>query len=243
VLIPIVIDRLGSSTPITGKRARVVGSARVSPIRPRDARHRDQLSGPGLGRRHAIQRLGHVQLRRLRALDLSVRTAPGELLALPDRPLADPAEREPPHERRRVEVRDERLKRMPPRRTRRRDPLEQQLEERTQGRARARPARGPRCRRARSRRRSETRSATRRVEVEEELVHLVDDASIRASGRSTLLTTRITGSRASSALRRTKRVCGSGPRSRRRAGARRRPSSGRARPRRRSRRGRVCRRC
>ena len=34
---------------------------------------------------------------------------------------------------------------------------------------------------------------------------------MRASGRSTLLMTRITGSRASSALRSTKRVCGSGP--------------------------------
>src|SRR5882757_3814802 len=36
-------------------------------------------------------------------------------------------------------------------------------------------------------------------------------SAIRASGRSTLLTTRITGSFDSSALRRTKRVCGSGP--------------------------------
>ena len=36
-------------------------------------------------------------------------------------------------------------------------------------------------------------------------------SAIRASGRSTLLTTRITGSRPSSALRSTKRVCGSGP--------------------------------
>ncbi len=36
-------------------------------------------------------------------------------------------------------------------------------------------------------------------------------SSMRASGRSTLLTTRITGRRASSALRSTKRVCGSGP--------------------------------
>ena len=34
---------------------------------------------------------------------------------------------------------------------------------------------------------------------------------MRASGRSTLLMTRITGSRDSSALRSTKRVCGSGP--------------------------------
>src|SRR3954454_20525855 len=34
---------------------------------------------------------------------------------------------------------------------------------------------------------------------------------MRASGRSTLLTTRMTGRRASSALRSTKRVCGSGP--------------------------------
>src|SRR4029077_16349884 len=36
-------------------------------------------------------------------------------------------------------------------------------------------------------------------------------SAMRASGRSTLLTTRITGSFDSSALRRTKRVCGSGP--------------------------------
>ena len=34
---------------------------------------------------------------------------------------------------------------------------------------------------------------------------------MRASGRSTLLTHKTTGSRASSALRKTKRVCGSGP--------------------------------
>src|SRR5712691_11709878 len=34
---------------------------------------------------------------------------------------------------------------------------------------------------------------------------------MRASGRSTLLTTSTTGSRASRALRNTKRVCGSGP--------------------------------
>jgi hypothetical protein len=34
---------------------------------------------------------------------------------------------------------------------------------------------------------------------------------MRASGRSTLLTTQITGSLASSAFRRTKRVCGIGP--------------------------------
>ena len=49
------------------------------------------------------------------------------------------------------------------------------------------------------------------VEVEEQLVDLVDDLRDARVGRSTLLTTRITGSFASSALRSTKRVCGSGP--------------------------------
>ena len=49
------------------------------------------------------------------------------------------------------------------------------------------------------------------VEVEEQLVDLVDDLGDARVGRSTLLTTRITGSSASSALRSTKRVCGSGP--------------------------------
>ena len=49
------------------------------------------------------------------------------------------------------------------------------------------------------------------VEVEEELLDLVHDLVGRASARSTLFTTRITGSRDSSALRSTNRVCGSGP--------------------------------
>ena len=49
-------------------------------------------------------------------------------------------------------------------------------------------------------------------QVEEQLGGLVDDLGDPASpGRSTLLTQRMTGSRAVSALRRTNRVCGSGP--------------------------------
>jgi hypothetical protein len=49
------------------------------------------------------------------------------------------------------------------------------------------------------------------VEVEEELLDLGDDLVDARVGRSTLLTTSTIGSRASSALRSTKRVWGSGP--------------------------------
>jgi hypothetical protein len=49
------------------------------------------------------------------------------------------------------------------------------------------------------------------AEVDEQLVDLVDDLGDARVRRSTLLTTRITGSLPSSALRSTKRVCGSGP--------------------------------
>lgn len=63
-------------------------------------------------------------------------------------------------------------------------------------------------------------------------------SAIRASGRSVLLTTRITGRWAASALRSTNRVCGSGPPRRRPAAAPRPPWTARAPPRRRSRRAR-----
>ena len=93
------------------------------------------------------------------------------------------------------------------------DRLDEQVEQRLEvlgassSAARARPGRPSRCRRrrgksiwsssaSRSRKSSSTSWTT---------------SSMRASGRSTLLTTRTIGSRASSALRSTKRVWGSGP--------------------------------
>ena len=48
-------------------------------------------------------------------------------------------------------------------------------------------------------------------EAQQQVVDSETTSSMRASGRSTLLTHRITGSLASRALRSTKRVCGSGP--------------------------------
>ena len=98
---------------------------------------------------------------------------------------------------------------------------------------------------ARSCRRSGTRSATRRRRDRGTARRpRPPPRAMRASGRSTLLTTRITrqvGPRAPCAARSASGAAG--PRRRRRAAARRRPSSARARPRRRSRRGPACRRC
>ena len=81
------------------------------------------------------------------------------------------------------------------------------------------------------------------VEVEEQLLHLVRRPRRRASLRSTLFTTRITGRRASRALRSTKRVCGSGPSAASTSSSTPSTIVRPARPRRRSRRGRACRRC
>ena len=58
----------------------------------------------------------------------------------------------------------------------------------------------------------EARADPRGIEVEEQVLdHRISTSPMRASGRSTLLMSRITGRCASSVLRRTKRVCGSGP--------------------------------
>ncbi|CAM4062270.1 hypothetical protein HEMA109418_07515 [Helcobacillus massiliensis] len=62
-----------------------------------------------------------------------------------------------------------------------------------------------------SRSRSGTSSARSEARPSRRSVASPTTWSMRASGRSTLLTTRITGSFAASALRSTKRVCGSGP--------------------------------
>ena len=140
-----------------------------------EARDGDQLAGTGLGGVDPVERLGHVQLRDLRPLDAPVGAAPRDLLAVPDRPLADPAEREPADVRGGVEVRDVCLKRVALRVRGSRDVLEQGLEERLE-------IRGQRIRLQPGLPGSRVRIDDRKldlalvgVQVEEERVDLVDD--------------------------------------------------------------------
>jgi hypothetical protein len=135
----------------------------------------DQLAGPGLLSRHAVQRLADVELRDLGALNAPVGAAPGDLLPLPDRPLEDAAEREPAQVGRGIEVRHQSLQRMPLGIRRRRDMRRQRLEERLE------------IRRELVRRQTSLAGARIRVhdreldlvlvgvQVEEERVDLVDD--------------------------------------------------------------------
>ena len=160
---PTVIESDGSSTCSTGSGRGSSGSASVSPIvtsgMPGDG---DDVAGPRLGGLDAVERLGHVELRHLGALDGAVGAAPGDLLALADRAVPHPADREPADVRRGVEIRDERLQRMPLLVDRRRD------RRRAAGRAAAAGRRRDRRRRARPgrpwrcSRRSGTRSGSRR---------------------------------------------------------------------------------
>ena len=163
VLMPTVIESDGSSTCSTGSGRGSSRSASVSPIvtsgMPGDG---DDVARAGLGGLDAVERLGHVELGHLGALDGAVGAAPGDLLPLADRAVADPADREPADVRRRVEVRDERLERVALLVDGRRDRLEQQVEQRPQvvGELvdrRARPGPPSRCSR-----RSGTRSGSRR---------------------------------------------------------------------------------
>ena len=135
---PIVIERLGSSTTVTGSGRGSSGSAIVSPIvtsgRPASA---TISPGPGLVGGDAVERLGDEQLGDARVLDLAVRAAPGDLLALLERAVADAQQREPADVRRGVEVRDERLQRMVGVVGGRRDRLEDRLEERLRSSASA----------------------------------------------------------------------------------------------------------
>ena len=131
MLIPIVIASLGSSTVITGSGRGSSGSASVSPIVTSGSPATAMSSpGPGLLGGDAVERLGDVELGDLRALDRAVGAAPGDLLALADRAVADAAEREAAEVRRGVEVRDERLQRVVWVVGRRRERREQRLEER-----------------------------------------------------------------------------------------------------------------
>ncbi len=96
-----------------GQRARVVRVRKGLADRHfGDAGDGDDLTGPCLFRFHAVECLGHVQLRHLRSLDGPVGAAPRDLLGAPDRSLENPAESESAHVRRGIEVRDERLQRV-----------------------------------------------------------------------------------------------------------------------------------
>ena len=114
VLMPIVTERLGSSTVVTGSGRGSSGSAIVSPIvtsgRPASA---TISPGPGLVGGHAVERLGDVELGDARVLDRRRRRGTTRSAA----PCAacrggSRSSASRPTYGRRVEVRDERLQRM-----------------------------------------------------------------------------------------------------------------------------------
>ena len=116
-----------------GQRARILGvGERLADRHLGQAGDGDDLARPGLVGLDPVERLRHVQLGHLGALDPAVGAAPGDLLALADRPVLDAREREPADVGRGVEVRDERLQRVLRVVLRRGDRLEQELEERLQ---------------------------------------------------------------------------------------------------------------
>ena len=81
---PIVIESDGSSTAITGSGRGSSGSASVSPIVTSGIPATAMISpGPCLARLDPVERLRHVELGDLRALDRPVGAAPGDLLAAP----------------------------------------------------------------------------------------------------------------------------------------------------------------
>ena len=176
VLMPIVTDRLGSSTMVTGSGLGSAGSAIVSPIVTSDEPGQgDDLARPGLVGRDAVERLGDVELRRPRGLDRAVGAAPRDRRALAEDSVADPQQREPADVRACVEVRDERLERVPGVVARRRDRLEERVEQRLQvGRQLVRGEPGtPGAGVCVDDRELDLRLVG--VEVEKELVDLVDD--------------------------------------------------------------------
>jgi hypothetical protein len=118
-LVPIVIEIAGSSTVMSGRRRGSSRSARVSPMVISSMPAMAMMSpGPAScrGRRLALQALGHEQLGDLDPLHAAVAAAPGDLLALADRPVVDPQQRQAAEEVRGVEVGDVRLQRAPRRR-------------------------------------------------------------------------------------------------------------------------------
>ena len=116
-----------------GQRAGIVGIGdRLADRHLREAGERDDLARARLVGRDAVERLGHVELGHARRLDRPVGAAPGDLLALADRPVLDPQQREPANVGRGVEVRDERLQRVVGVVRRRGNGREQRVDERLQ---------------------------------------------------------------------------------------------------------------
>ena len=89
-----------------------------------DAGDGDDVARPGRLGRHPVQGVGHQQLGDLDPLDGAVGAAPGDGLALADRALVHPAQRQPAEVRRGVEVGDVRLQRRAVVVRRRRDRVE-----------------------------------------------------------------------------------------------------------------------
>ncbi len=173
---PIVIDSDGSSTVDDRQRARVVRVGdRLADGHVRQAGERDDLPRSRLVGRNAVERVGDEQLDHLRVRDRPVGAAPGDLRALAQGPVHDATEREPSHVRIGVEVRHERLQRMLRVVLGRRHRREQRLDERPEiGREVVRREAGAAgARVAVDDRELDLRLV--RVEVEEQLVHLVDD--------------------------------------------------------------------
>ena len=83
---PIVIESDGSSTVRDRQRPRVVGVGdRLADRHLGQAGDRDDLPRSGLVGRHAVERLGDVELGDARVLDRAVGAAPRDLLALLER--------------------------------------------------------------------------------------------------------------------------------------------------------------
>ena len=159
-----------------GQRPRVVRvGQRFADRHLRDAGNGDDLARSGLLGLDPLERVRHVELGHLRALDRPVGAAPRDLLRTPDRALDHPAEREAADVRRGIEVRDQRLKRMALFVCGRRNMLDDQVEQRLEvvcQRVRLQPGQAGAGIAVDDR---ELDLALVGVEVEEELVHLVHD--------------------------------------------------------------------
>ena len=173
---PIVTERLGSSTVVTGSGRGSSGIGdRLADRHIGQAGERDDLARACLVRRDAVERLRDVELGHASVLDRAVGAAPGDLRALAQRPVVDPQQRKPSDVRARVEVRDERLQRMVGVVRRRRDRCEERVEERAEVRRELVRAEAgvPGARVRVDDRKLDLRLVG--VEVEEELVDLVHD--------------------------------------------------------------------
>ena len=208
---PIVIESDGSSTCVTGSGRGSSGSAIVSPI-VTSGRPAIATISPGPASSAGTRSSASVTKSSVTRAFSIVPSARHHAICWPffSVPWYDAAEREAAEVGRGVEVRDERLQRMVGSYAgagRCRAACRRAASGRPRARRRgARPGR-----RARSRRRSGSRSATRRRRGRGRARRPRRRPPRRASSRSILLTTSTTGSRACSALRSTKRVCGSGP--------------------------------